>query len=153
VGAGNLGRALASSEWFEGGAFRLAAAFDCDASQVGLRVGPLTVGPLEAAPAWIGVHGVKVAILAVRRCDAQEAADLLVAAGVQVILNYTPRVLRVPPGVRAVQFDPVAALEETAWHLEDRAPAYPAGPMPGYSVAYTGRPSPAAPRFETVASG
>ncbi len=118
VGAGELGCALAVSEWFQDSAFRLSAVFDCDPQQVRRQVGDLTVANLSDAPRWIREHNVKIAILTCRGCDVQAVADLLIGAGVRVILNFTSRVLQVPPEVRLTHFNPVAALQEMVCHLD-----------------------------------
>ena len=120
VGAGELGCALALSEWFQDGAFRLSAVFDSDPRQIGKEIGGLTVAMLSGAPRWIHEHSLRIAILAVRSCEAQAVADLLVAAGVRVILSFTSRVLQVPPEVRTTQYNPVAALQEMVCHLGNR---------------------------------
>ncbi|MCC7352206.1 MAG: redox-sensing transcriptional repressor Rex [Anaerolineae bacterium] len=117
VGAGELGCALALSAWFQDSAFRLSAIFDCDPRQTGRQVGDLTVALTSDAPGWVREHDVKVAILAFCSCDAQAVADLLIGAGIRIILNYTSRVLQVPPEVRVTQFNPVAALQEMVCHL------------------------------------
>ena len=119
VGAGDLGCALVLSEWFQDSAFRLTAIFDCNSDHVGRTVGNFVVGPLSDAPCWVREYKVKVAILAVRSACAQKAADLLAAAGVRVILNYTPRILSLPPHVRTAQLNPVALLQEMVCQLND----------------------------------
>lgn len=119
IGAGDLGCALVLSEWFQDSAFRLAAIFDCNPERVGRQVGNFTVGSLCDAPRWVREHKVKVAILAVGSACAQKAADLLAAAGVRAILNYTPRVLHLPPHVRTAQLNPVALLQEMVCQLAD----------------------------------
>jgi redox-sensing transcriptional repressor len=119
VGAGELGGTLALSEWFQDSAFRLAAVFDCDAQQAGKKIGGLTVRTLADAPRWLRQHNMRIAILAVHSGEAQAVVDLLVEAGVRVILNFTAHTLQVPPGVRTTQYNPVAALQEMVCHLSN----------------------------------
>jgi redox-sensing transcriptional repressor len=55
-------------------------------------------------------------------------ADRLAAAGVRVLLNYTPVMVRVPEGVTIHNTDPVQELLHTLYYLSRRdAVAHEAG--------------------------
>ena len=48
---------------------------------------------------------------------AQSAADRMSAAGIRVILNYTPAIVDVPPEVTLHNTDPVLELLHTLYYL------------------------------------
>lgn len=109
-GAGNLGRAIASSDIFADHGFRVVALFDSDQSKVGDQVGPHEVrdiGDLEQA---VLGDSIVVAVIAVPASAAQPLADRLVAAGVKIIFNYSETLLQVPPEVTVHASSPAVDL-------------------------------------------
>jgi len=109
-GAGNLGRAIASSDIFADHGFRVVALFDSDPSKVGDQVGPHEVrdiGDLEQA---VLGDSIVVAVIAVPASAAQPLADRLVAAGVKIIFNYSETLLQVPPEVTVHASSPAVDL-------------------------------------------
>jgi len=100
VGAGRLGGALTSSGDFSRQGFRILALFDTDPAKIGQTVGPATVRPLEELDGFVREEGVQIGIITTPGEHAQDAADLLIAAGVRGILNFAPDRLRVPEPVR-----------------------------------------------------
>ena len=50
---------------------------------------------------------------------AQETADLMVAGGVQAILNYAPVILKVPDSVTVREIDPVSALQSMTYYIHE----------------------------------
>ena len=109
-GAGNLGRAIASSDVFADHGFRVVALFDSDQSKVGDQVGPHEVrdiGDLEQA---VLGDSIVVAVIAVPASAAQPLADRLVAAGVKIIFNYSETLLQVPPEVTVHASSPAVDL-------------------------------------------
>ena len=61
--------------------------------------------------------GIKLAIIAVPAENAQEVADLLIAAGVRAILSYAPVVLQGPDDVWVRYIDPVSVLHSMTYYL------------------------------------
>jgi redox-sensing transcriptional repressor len=98
-GAGRLGTAIASSDIFADHGFDVVAVFDADPGKVGTTVGGQVVRPLEELDEVIEEDGLVVAVLAVPAGAAQPLADMLVAAGVKIIFNYSEGLLQVPPDV------------------------------------------------------
>jgi redox-sensing transcriptional repressor len=98
-GAGRLGTAIASSDIFADHGFDVVAVFDADPGKVGTTVGEQVVRPLEELDEVIEEDGLVVAVLAVPAGAAQPLADMLVAAGVKIIFNYSEGLLQVPPDV------------------------------------------------------
>lgn len=117
VGLGNLGRALLHYQGFAQEGFNIVALFDSDARKVGTTVGGLTIHDDRDIPDVVSALGVQLAILALPPDRAQEAADLLVKAGVRALLNYAPVTLKVPEGVWVRQMDPLAALQSMTYYL------------------------------------
>lgn len=105
VGAGNIGKALMSYTRFEDEGFRIAAVFDSDPEKAGLHIGGLEVQPMSALPKAIEEGGIKLGIVATPLAFAQEAADALVAAGIEGILNFAPRRLELPASIATTEVD------------------------------------------------
>jgi redox-sensing transcriptional repressor len=110
VGVGNIGRALLSYRRFEQEGFRVVAAFDSASRKVGSRVGEVEVLPLKLLPQVVAEHGVRLGIIATPADAAQEVADRLVAAGIEGILNFSPRRLEVDPSVAVSTVDLTVSL-------------------------------------------
>lgn len=105
VGAGNIGKALLSYTRFEDEGFRIAAVFDNDPEKAGLRIGGLEVLPMERLPEAVAREGIRLGIVATPLAFAQEAADVLIAAGIEGILNFAPRRLDLPPSIATTEVD------------------------------------------------
>ncbi|MCJ7665494.1 MAG: hypothetical protein MUO59_02005, partial [Actinobacteria bacterium] len=59
----------------------------------------------------------EIAIIAVPPEEAQEAANILVIAGIKVILNYTSFPIKVPKKVKVETTDPIEKLLHTLYYL------------------------------------
>jgi len=109
-GAGNLGRAIASSDIFADHGFQMVAIFDADPAKVGTEVGGLTVRPIDNLDQVVRDEDIVVGVLAVPGHAAQAIADQLVAAGVKIIFNYSEALLQVPPEVTVHTSSPAVDL-------------------------------------------
>ncbi|MBV9658716.1 MAG: redox-sensing transcriptional repressor Rex [Verrucomicrobia bacterium] len=118
LGAGNLGTALLG--YYNGFAkegFEIVAAFD---AVQGMR---LTSGrkqpvlPVSALAGYVREHGIKMAILAVPATAAQEVVNIVVAAGIQAILNFAPLILQVPEHVVVNNVDLAIELENLSYFI------------------------------------
>lgn len=110
VGAGNLGRAIASSDIFADHGFQVVAIFDGDEEKVGTNVGAQTVRAIEDLERIVKDEDVVVGVIAVPGNAAQAIADELVAAGVKIIFNYSEALLQVPPEVTVHTSSPAVDL-------------------------------------------
>jgi redox-sensing transcriptional repressor len=99
VGLGRLGSALLNEESFARGEFELAAGFDTNVNRVEILGGKTPLYPSYKMSEVISRLGIAIAILCVPREAAQSAAEKLAAAGIQGILNFTPRTLTLPAAV------------------------------------------------------
>lgn len=109
-GAGNLGKAIASSDIFADHGFRVVALFDADPKKVGGMVGPHQVRPAADLEEAVASEEIVVAILAVPAAAAQPLADRLTSAGVKIIFNYSETLLQVPPEVTVHTSSPAVDL-------------------------------------------
>lgn len=118
VGMGDMGHAIARYQGFTDRGFRVAMVFDNDPAKVGVQVGNFVIQGMDEMNTAIHRIGVKVAMLCVPASAAQEAANQLVEAGVNAILNYSPINLNVPKGVRVQYLDPSIGLQRMTYYLE-----------------------------------
>jgi redox-sensing transcriptional repressor len=109
-GAGNLGRAIASSDIFADHGFRVVALFDNDSKKVGQKVGSLVVRPTDSLPEVVRDEDIVVGVLAVPASSAQQVADELVESGLRIIFNYSDALLQVPPDVTVHTSSPAVDL-------------------------------------------
>jgi redox-sensing transcriptional repressor len=109
-GAGNLGRAIASSDIFADHGFRVVALFDNDSKKIGQQVGSLEVRPSNTVRDAVERENIVVGVLAVPAAAAQDVADSLVDAGIRIIFNYSDALLQVPPDVTVHTSSPAVDL-------------------------------------------
>jgi redox-sensing transcriptional repressor len=110
IGAGHLGKAIASSEIFADHGFRVVAIFDVDASKVGTDVGNQAVRHIDELRQVVEDEDIVVGVLAVPTHAAQGLANELVEAGVKIIFNYSESLLDVPPEVTVHTSSPAVDL-------------------------------------------
>jgi redox-sensing transcriptional repressor len=121
VGAGHIGAALLGYRGFADQGFDLVAVFDADAARVGRTLEGLVVRPVSTLSAR---DAFEIGVIATPVSAAQEVADALVAAGVQGILNFAPRKLRVPASVTLRTVDMTMEFESLSYALTHaRTPA------------------------------
>ena len=117
IGAGNLGSALIGYPGLREHKFHIAAAFDSDPGKVGKAQGGLIIQD-EARLRQINAEvRAQIAIICVPAAAAQGVADAAILAGVRVILNFAPIILKVPERivVRNVSF--LQELAVLSYHL------------------------------------
>ena len=120
VGAGNLGAAIAHYKGLSQHGFLVTAIFDNDPAKIGSRIGDIVVQSLERLERVLRDQDIRIGVIAVPPEAAQQVADRLIAAGVRIIVNYTPVLLRVPAGVTLHNTDPVHELLHTLYYLSRR---------------------------------
>jgi redox-sensing transcriptional repressor len=127
VGAGNLGSAVASYDGLRKHGFLVSAIFDVDPSKVGTRIGDVLVRHVQDLARVVRDQSIRIGVVAVPPHSAQSVATALAEAGIQVILNYTPAIVEVPPGVTLHNTDPVLELLHTLYYLSDPNGVAPRG--------------------------
>ena len=110
IGAGHLGKAIASSEIFADHGFRVVSIFDIDSAKIGTVVGTQTVRNIAELRQVVEDEDIVVGVLAVPNQAAQGLADELVEAGVKIIFNYSESLLDVPPEVTVHTSSPAVDL-------------------------------------------
>jgi redox-sensing transcriptional repressor len=117
VGAGNLGSALACYDGLRTRGFLVSALFDADPRKIGQRVGDLIVRDLVELDRVVNEQGIRFGVVAVPSESAQAVANLLCAAGIKVIVNYSTAFVDVPEHVTLHNTDPVRELLHTLYYL------------------------------------
>lgn len=108
IGAGNLGRALASHNSFEKRGFRLVGIFDNDPAVIGTAVNGKEVMPMTYLEEFLKNNRVDIGILTVPKAAVMEAAQTLVNCGVKGLMNFA---------YTELNFDKDVAVENV--HLSD----------------------------------
>lgn len=91
IGAGNLGRALASSPIFSKRGVRLAALFDVNPAVIGTEVSGFTVLPVDQFEKFFDENPVDIAVLTTPKEVVAETAEKLAKIGVRGIWNFASR--------------------------------------------------------------
>lgn len=126
VGAGNLGQALAGYNGFGERGFPVAGIVDVDPTKVGTVLGGVRVRSIDELPQIVQSRRVNIGVVATPASAAQDAAELLVEAGVTSILNFAPVVLNVPAGIETRKVDLAVELQILSYY-EQRRTATAAG--------------------------
>ncbi len=117
VGVGHLGQAIARYSGFSNRGIHIVGLFDADPNKVGDQLADLTIQHINEIATVVRERRVRMAIVAVSAEHAQEVVDILVAAGVEAILNYAPVIVQVPEGVWVRHIDPVSLLHSMTYYL------------------------------------
>lgn len=116
VGAGHLGQALLGYTGFVKLGLNIVAAFDSDPGKCG-QVHDKPIYPLSEFSERCKDMNIHIGILCVPGRFAQEVTDLMVAAGLKGIWNFTPRKLNVPDEVVVQREDLAEGLAELSVKL------------------------------------
>ena len=99
VGAGKLGSALALYQGFRERGFAISAILDSDENKAGESLDDIMIEPMDLLESRVKEHDINIGIITVPAVNAQDVTDRLVQAGVPAILNFSPRVLKVPADI------------------------------------------------------
>ena len=89
VGVGHLGHALLQNFGFRQTGFTFDTAFDISPALIGTRINGILIRPLSELEDYCSVCHPDVAVVCVPQSAAQSTADVLIAAGVRGIWNFT----------------------------------------------------------------
>lgn len=109
-GVGSLGRALLGYDGFKEHGLRIVAAFDVDASKVNTMERGVRIYSINTLPSKIRRMHVQLGILTVPTEEAQSVAEVMVAAGIRGIWNFTPVRLDLPDDVVIQRVDLASSL-------------------------------------------
>ncbi|MDD2510169.1 MAG: redox-sensing transcriptional repressor Rex [Syntrophomonas sp.] len=117
IGAGKLGSAFALYQGFLDRGFTISAIMDVDEKIIGSELDGVKIEPLELLQQRVTEKNITVGVITVPAPAAQDVTDLLVASGVKAILNFSPRVLKVPNEVILRNVDLSVNLEVLSFYL------------------------------------
>jgi redox-sensing transcriptional repressor len=118
VGAGNLGLALADYPGFRQEGFEIAALFDTLRDKVGQRSrSGVPIHDIRDLRKVTRRGGIRIAVIAVPAAAAQQVLDVVVAAGIRAVLNFSPGTLQAPPDVKLKSVDLTVSLENLSFFL------------------------------------
>lgn len=117
VGAGSLGSALISYKEFKRQGFHIVAVFDNDPNKVGKKRRGLIISDIKDLPKIVKQLDINLAVVAVPTTAAQSVVDILVKAGLNMILNFAPETLKTPPGVTIRNVNMAIELEALSYRL------------------------------------
>lgn len=117
IGAGKLGSALALYQGFNVRGFIVRAILDNDSARIGTKLGDIEVEPLDVLADRVQEHDITIGIVTVPAAAAQEVTDKLINAGVKAILNFSPRVLKVPNRIILRNVDLSVNLEVLSFNI------------------------------------
>jgi redox-sensing transcriptional repressor len=118
VGAGNIGRAIASHQDFCTRGFMILGIFDSNPALFGSKVGSLVVQGMDALPGVVRKRNIDIGVVAVPAAAAQKVADQLVSAGVRGLLNLACTHIHTTENVPVVEVRLIAGLQELAYAIK-----------------------------------
>jgi len=124
VGAGNLGKAILNYRALNKFGFNIEHVFDNNEKIIGKKISDKEVIDIRRLPEVINENNIKMAILAVSQNSAQSVTDLLVKAGIKVIINYTSVPIEAPSNVNIQTNDPIEKLLHTLYYLSNTGQAF-----------------------------
>ena len=118
IGAGNLGLALADYPGFRQEGFEIAALFDAANEKIGSesRSG-VPIYDIKELKKVARRDRLDIAVIAVSSPSAQQVLNLVVAAGIRAVLNFSPGALQAPPDVKLKSVDLTVSLESLSFFL------------------------------------
>jgi redox-sensing transcriptional repressor len=118
MGAGNLGLALADYPGFRQEGFEISALFDTLREKVGQQSrGGVPIHDIHDLKRVARRDGIRIAVIAVPAASAQQVLNLVVAAGIKGVLNFSPGALEVPDDVKLKSVDLTVSLESLSFFL------------------------------------
>ena len=118
MGAGNLGLALADYPGFRQEGFEIVAMFDASTEKIGQESrGGVPIFDIKDLKRVARRDRIDIAMLAVPAAAAQPVTELVVAAGIKAILNFSPGTLKVPADVKLKAVDLTVSLESLSFYL------------------------------------
>lgn len=99
VGAGNLGSALLGYSGLPRHNFNIVGVFDNNPNKIGYKLWGHEIMSIDQMKEVNASIEAKIGVICVPAAAAQSVVDRMVDAGIKVILNFAPAMVRVPDGV------------------------------------------------------
>lgn len=120
VGIGNLGSALIGNENFRKRGYRFISAFDIDPEKHGKELpNGVKIQPLSELKETVKRDEIQIGLITTPPSEAQKVADILIDAGIGMILNFSPIQLRQRAGCIIENVDFTVKLDNLAYHLKE----------------------------------
>jgi redox-sensing transcriptional repressor len=118
MGAGNLGLALADYPGFRQEGFEISALFDILRDKVGQQSrSGVSIYDIHDLKKVVRRESIRIAVIAVPAASAQHVLNLVVAAGIKAVLNFSPGTMQAPPDVKVKSVDLTVSLESLSFFL------------------------------------
>jgi redox-sensing transcriptional repressor len=118
MGAGNLGLALADYPGFREEGFEIVAMFDTAREKIGHRSrAGVPIYDVHDLRKIVRREHIGIAVIAVPAGAAQAVVNVVAAAGIKAVLNFSPGAIRVPEGVKLKSMDLTVSLESLSFFL------------------------------------
>ncbi|WP_031514277.1 redox-sensing transcriptional repressor Rex [Desulfofalx alkaliphila] len=118
IGNGKMASAVVEYNCLYGKNFRIVGVFAPGPVPAGKMLEHLPVQPLSELKKFVENEEIKLAILATRVQEAQEAVDQIAKSGIKAILNVSPVNLSLPDNIIEQRIDLTWNLQTLACHLE-----------------------------------
>lgn len=118
IGAGKLGCALLGYHGFAEYGLNILAAFDSDASKVGIDESGKPILPMSELPEFCLSRKVLMGIITVPSAYAQDVCDQLISNGIKAIWNFAPAHLDVPENILVQSQNMATSLAVLSMHLQ-----------------------------------
>jgi redox-sensing transcriptional repressor len=119
VGAGNLGKAILNYKMLDKFGFKIEMVFDNNPEIIGKSISGHKIKDISEIKNLFSENEINIAILAVSEDSAQKVTNLLVDAGIRVIINYTSIPIKAPRNVNIQTTDPIEKLLHTLYYLSN----------------------------------
>ncbi len=118
MGVGNLGSALMTYAGFIRQGVKFVMAFDVDQAKVGTTWNGVAIHHVDDLEKHLKVGGADIAVLTIPAETVQPLVDRLVKLGIAGILNFVPKRLIVPAGVKVHYVDLAIEIESLSYYLK-----------------------------------
>ena len=122
VGIGSMGRSILRHHGMRMHGYRIVGAFDVEPANIGQVVAEVKVQPLSALESGEASFEAEIGVITTRPEQAQQVSDVLVAAGINAILNFTSSRLSVPSHVFVEYVDFLHHLYALSFNLSQNKP-------------------------------
>lgn len=122
VGAGHLGKAIMKYFHDQRQKLNIVAAFDNNPEKANKEFDGIKIYHVNDMAQVIKEKKIAIAIVSVPVSAAEDTSKALVEAGIQGILNYTPRPMNVPAHIYLEEYDMVTSLEKVAYFAKNMNP-------------------------------
>lgn len=120
IGMGNLGKAFIHYLHEKGSKLKIVASFDVNPDKTDKTYAGVYCYHFDRLAEIVKKEEITIGIITTPPEVAPQIADKLVEAGINGILNYTPKPLSVPDEVYLEEYDMITSLEKVAYFVKHR---------------------------------